>query len=135
MFRIAFVEDDSQNGRDTAVGRITLGEYSERFQAPLDFWSKDDYEEQWREGRARIVRGMNKSCVVTSMYDPKTANFIECWAFYRVGESIVVQNQLIAIEPEYPLKVSDIYSRIEERSFLGANEKVSEWHLRPRDFS
>ena len=46
MFHIEFIDDEPELQEDGWLGlwgRITLGEYEERFLAPVGYWSRADY--------------------------------------------------------------------------------------------
>jgi hypothetical protein len=42
------------NNIPSVWGRITIDDFTERFIMPLEYWSIEDYEKQWREGLDRI---------------------------------------------------------------------------------
>jgi hypothetical protein len=58
------------------VGDIHLGEFHETFMASLSYWTKSDYFKQWKIALIKICNGNDKSCLITSMFDPSIANFI-----------------------------------------------------------
>src|SRR5215211_3873361 len=116
-------------------GVITLGKFQERFTAPLDYWTAKAYREHWKQAIARIVQDSSVSCLVTSMYDPATANYIVWWPMYRVGEMVHLQNQLLFLENlPSPFVPSDPCLFVPERVTVNEEgEKVSEWSVPVQD--
>jgi hypothetical protein len=76
------------------TGRITIGNYSESIYVPLDLWSKEDYEQQWREGLERL-RTHDTSCLIATIHDPKIRPYIDWWVLYRVGNTVYIQNHML----------------------------------------
>jgi len=81
-----------------ARGRIQLDDFSESFECSLEFWKSFDYQRQWREAVARLLEGASKSCLITSITDPKTANFFIWWPIYNMGETVAVQNHVCMLD-------------------------------------
>jgi hypothetical protein len=114
-----------------ALGEITLDDFVETSETPLTFWSADRYERQWREGIDRLLKGALRSCLITSMLDSRSEPFGVWWKFYREGDHVVVQNQLLLSEvlggdfdPDRP------YPSIPDRlQFSAEGAPVSEWVL------
>ncbi len=86
----ALIEDDLVN-----IGQIVIGNFKETFHSSLSYWTTENYLEQWMNGALRIINGYKRSCLVISMYDPKTANFIFLWDLYRIGEVVYIQNRIL----------------------------------------
>jgi hypothetical protein len=129
-FSILLLEESASEGNELGVwGQITIGSFVERFIAPLGYWSKGEYEEQWNSGISRIIGPHDVSCLITSMRDPATANFIFWWPLYRIGETVYVQNQLVFVEQlKMPFDPMDPYVQIPPRVTLNEEgETVSEW--------
>jgi len=49
------------------AGEITIGDFFEGFDSPLAWWSREDYEQQWKTGIERL-KNHEKSCLVTKCY-------------------------------------------------------------------
>jgi hypothetical protein len=68
MFDIAFVQNEQpyhgEDGWTGLWGRIILGDFAERFVAPIGSWQREDYERQWIEGARRLVEGAQESAFV-----------------------------------------------------------------------
>ena len=126
--QIHFV-DEATPDADIAVGEIVIDELSERFEAPLLYWSRGDYETQWRQGLSRTMTGEAKSCLVTSMYDPAKANFLVWWPIYREGSTLFVQNHLVFMDQlDEPLDLRDLYRSVRtRRTQTDEGQRISEW--------
>jgi hypothetical protein len=116
---------------DTCIGRIRIGAFLDSFECSLEFWKKTDYESQWRKAIQSVVSGSQKACLITSLTDPKTANFLFWWPVYRVDGLIVVQNQVLFLEDcrslfdlEAPEKLVPVRATVNEN---GA--RISEWSM------
>jgi hypothetical protein len=135
--RIHFVKKKTDYEPDVALGEIVLDDFVERFETPLTFWDADRYESQWRQGIDRLLAGAQKSCLITSMLEPKYEHFGTWWVLYRDGQRVVVQNQLLLLDvigsdfdPDQP------YAFIRDRISLSADgEPISEWLLNFNDIS
>jgi hypothetical protein len=125
-FFIGFVPEENPAEKD-AVGVIRIGDFQERFRSPLSFWSPQDYERQWREGAERILAGATTSCLITSMLDPRSANFIVWWPMFLNGTRVITQNQILFLNKlAGPFDPRDPYKYVEPRG--ADSEPVSEWH-------
>ena len=92
MFDIAFLENEpthtDEDGWSGLWGRIVLGEFSERFISPVEWWRRGDYERQWIEGANRLLGGATNSAFV------EQAGRV-WWTAWREGELVVVQQRLL----------------------------------------
>jgi len=114
MFAIEMDEDNPSldpNGVPYEVfGRISVDDFSEVFRASLGYWAPADYRRSWVRAFDVIAESEQAAaCLVTSMADPGTVDFVMCWPLYRVGDSVHIQNKLIildqlasALDPEAP---------------------------------
>ncbi|MDN5385716.1 hypothetical protein QEP66_27245 [Streptomyces sp. LB8] len=65
----------------------------------LSFWSVSEYRRSWIHALNRLDGQESvDSCLVTSITDPASSNFIFCWPIYRRGEEVFVQNSLIFLD-------------------------------------
>ena len=116
---------------DLILGEITIGCFTERFEASTSYWSIHDYQKQWEKALDRTISGEKKSCLITSMYDPEHANFIFWWLLYREGQKVIVQNQILFLNdkklifnPTKPCKNINDRESISEDGL-----PISEWEL------
>ena len=99
MFDIRFLDappEAREEGGYALWGEITLGDYRERFLAPITLWSRERYEQHWREAADRLLRG-----------GERTAFFTVAWQFWwtmaRQGEVVLVQEELLTGDRGEPL--------------------------------
>jgi hypothetical protein len=112
---------DSEISEKNQYGLIQIGDFQERFLASLSYWKPDDYKIHWKNGIRRIIEGADVSCLITSMYDPTTANYIFWWPMYRQGDIIIFQNQILFL--------NTIRSHFDENNpyeFVGKRRTVNE---------
>ncbi|MEU7643596.1 hypothetical protein [Streptomyces huasconensis] len=121
---------DAANGVG-AVGRISVGDFSEDFPMDLSYWGVDDYRASWVRA-LRIVAGQDEatSCFVSSLTDPATANFVFCWPVYRSGPDVHIQNSIIFLdELTDPFLPDEPWRSVEPRSTVDEDgHQISEWH-------
>lgn len=118
MFSLAIVEPRPHN---LAWGQITIGDFSETFEADLGYWSSERYCQQWADATRRLAMGNAPVAFITSMYPPKLANYIWWWPAWREGGRVLVQNQLLVFEQlDRPFVEADPY-----RS-LGVRDRTTE---------
>jgi hypothetical protein len=125
MFNIEFIADEPEAQEDGGVGlwgRTTLGEYQERFIAPLGFWSRADYERQWLEAARRLLGPADRTGFFTSAYQ-------FWWTMWREGERVWVHEELITAERYAgPYDGPMPYHLIGDRVTVPEGERpVSEW--------
>lgn len=96
MFDIRFITGEpvyrDQDGRSGLWGAIVLGDFTERFVAPLGWWTEADYQRQWAEGARRLIDGASESAFV------EAAGRL-WWTAWREGDVVYVQQQLILADP------------------------------------
>lgn len=118
------------------IGKITIGDFQEKFHMPLDSWTIDEYKQQWKEGLERI-KTHDSSCLIVTMSKQKTDPFILIWVLYKVNNNIFIQNQLLVNEilkeistdlPPYDEKTC--YQYITPRETISEDgDKISEWQI------
>ena len=88
-----------ENNPAQAPGRITIGGFSEQFTAPLGFWAEPDYRRSWQQALAVLDAAADSaSCLMTSVTDPASSNFLVSWPMYREGENVYIQNKIIFLD-------------------------------------
>ncbi|MCX4452872.1 hypothetical protein OOK58_12335 [Streptomyces sp. NBC_01728] len=112
------------------AGRIVVGDFTEAFPMDLTFWDSEHYEKSWANALRRLEGAdVATSCLVSSITDPKTANFVFCWPLYRIRDDVFAQNSLIilneldnAFDPESP------WLSVGPREIVDEDgNKISEW--------
>jgi hypothetical protein len=132
MFAIEFIGNpQTAFGELAARGRITLGEFSEEFVAPLVFWTVDDYQRQWREAAGRILNGCERSCFVASMRESPLDAVIFLWTAYKDGRTVYIQHKLVMPElVKGGFDTSNPYAQVGERRTMSEEgEQISEWQV------
>ncbi|MEC4014770.1 hypothetical protein [Streptomyces sp. H27-D2] len=122
--------EDVKSAPSEAVGRITVGEFTEGFPMNLSFWSASDYQRSWSHALQVLAEDENGvSCLIASITDPENTNFIFSWPLYRSREDVYVQNAIIFLDeldgrfnPEEPWKFVDPHCTINEDG-----DRISEW--------
>lgn len=65
----------------------------------LSYWGIGEYESSWRDSLQVIFYGEEMdSCLISSITDPETSNFILCWPLYRRGRDVIIQNSTIFLD-------------------------------------
>jgi hypothetical protein len=124
------IKDDETSLSHLATGRITVGSFSEDFPMDLSFWSVKEYRNSWRSALERASRMTTAtSCLVSSITDPTTSNFISCWPLYRDGQHVRVQSSLIFLD-----ELSEKFNEREPWRFITPHSvtdeegnRISEW--------
>ncbi|MFF7973306.1 hypothetical protein [Streptomyces sp. NPDC007905] len=97
----------------------------------LTYWDAAEYEASWIRSLRALERADDAtSCLISSITDPRSSNFIFCWPLYRYGDVVYVQNSIIFLEglsedftPEEPWRFVEPRSTVDEDG-----HKISEWH-------
>lgn len=129
-FSISLDDMGLESAGDMLVsGSLDIGESNEKFEIPLSYWNKDKYISQWKFALSRLTNGEPCSAVVTTMYNPKTANFIFWWVMYLIDNNVHIQNHVLFLdELDQPFDEEDLYSFIPEReTHTEEGEPISEW--------
>jgi hypothetical protein len=121
--------DEYDREERASYGIISIEDYSERFLASLQYWTLQEYEQHWQRAIVHILTGAEKSCLITSMLDPKIANYIFWWPIYRNGDIIYIQNHLLLMDQiKTAFDEKNPYMCIPDRAVLSEEgQKISEW--------
>ena len=136
-FSISFLDSPKSEG-SLLVGEIALGDFSDRFESSLEHWNRLDYENHWQESVQRVLQQGKSSCLISSITNPASANFIFWWPIYVLDDmSIRIQNQMLFLEECEP-------TFDEKRPFMSLRTRetmsedgfpISEWRVTPNDLS
>ncbi len=134
-FCIGFTGDFADYDSSVAVGKIRLGDYCEAFHAELGFWVIEDYEKSWETALNRLVDGTSTSCLVASLTDPQTSNFVVTWPLYRSGDEVYIQNRYLFLEQlEHDFDPAAPWESVSPRSVVNEDgDQISEWQVRVAD--
>jgi hypothetical protein len=110
-------------------GEIEIGDFRELIYMPLDYWSVEDYERQWREGIERL-KTHDTSCLVATIHDPKIRRYINWWLLYKIENKVYVRNYLL-VEDMYEERIGNNTFTIENcYDFINprfVSARASEW--------
>ncbi|MEU5896221.1 MULTISPECIES: hypothetical protein [Streptomyces] len=97
----------------------------------LSYWSTDDYRDSWLRALRRVDAAQDEvdSCLVTSVSEPATANFVHAWPLYRRGTDVYVQNSVIFLtELTEEFRPAEPWLSIEPRATVDEDgNEISEW--------
>jgi len=113
-----------------AFGRITVGDFSERFLMSLSYWSPEHYQQQWHAALVRLATTPDaNSCLISSATRPADSNFILCWPLYRDRDVVHVQNRILFLdELDGPLDLEQQWTVLDVReSVTDDGVAISEW--------
>ncbi|HEV2601331.1 MAG TPA: hypothetical protein VGT41_03465 [Candidatus Babeliales bacterium] len=104
------------------LGEIQIGSFKETFRMPLDFWSIEQYEEQWKEGIERL-KTYDTSCLVMMVQGPgpEMQPWAKLWMIYNVGGEIYMKDAIILssyfkkVYKDRPFTPQTCYSLISKR--------------------
>jgi hypothetical protein len=125
-------------------GRITIGDFQEILYMPINSWTIEEYQQQWKDGLERI-KTQDTSCLVATAQNMDTFPFIMLWTLYRVNDKVFFHNQMlnteIAKELDPSINLSDfsaktcyqfVNPRITNEEGQGVSEegtRISEWNI------
>jgi hypothetical protein len=117
---------------------ITIGSYKHEFNINLSLWSVDDYEQQWKEGIARL-KHHNASCLLT--WVGNQTNGVMRWLLYKRDNKIIFYHDMLR-DIDYAEKVGDIlltkencYDFIPDEQEHLEKYRVEEWVADLKEFN
>ena len=132
IFSISLSDEQRLEEGLCGLGEITIGDFSESFRASLSYWNRQDYFEQWMNALNEItVLKRSKAVIISSMYDPDTANFILCWVMYNLGDLVCFQNHIFFLDNLItPFNEKNMSKLIPDREQVTEEgERISEWTI------
>jgi CdiI N-terminal domain len=112
-------------------GEIEIGDFRENILIPISFWPIQKYVSQWKEAIDSISDGTTgkKSALITQIYDPEDAEYVNCWPIYRDGETVFVQNRLLFKKDlDEGFNPENIERYIDKRESIDEDgNEISEW--------
>jgi hypothetical protein len=116
---------------------ITIGSYKHEFNINLSLWSVDDYEQQWKEGIARL-KHHNTSCLLTWVGNP--INGLMRWLLYKRDGNIIFYFDALR-DTDYAEKIGDVplttencYDFIPDEQEHLEKYRVEEWVADLKEF-
>jgi hypothetical protein len=108
----------------------------EYFQASLDHWTIQQYTESWRTQLAKIARGGPVAVLLTSVHDPRSANFFRGWTVYNPGDGSLYLQDGLFFTDDLPAgwTLADPSTFAEARETVTEEgHRISEWKMEPAD--
>lgn len=96
----------------------------------FDFWKEADYRRHWLRALQRLDHGSEvTSCLVSSITDPRTGNFVRCWPLYRCGDVVHVQEAVIFLdELDSEFDPDEPWLSVAPRRVVNEDgDQISEW--------
>lgn len=117
------------------IGEIKIGDFHEAFRASLSYWTEHEYLSQWKDALKKIINGDNKSCLITSMYDPSNANYIFIWVLFLDKKVVHIQEHILFLdELNKPFCELNPYESIRSRETVDEDgNSISEWDVQLDD--
>jgi len=111
-----------------SIGEIKIGMLQETFDMAMGYWTIFDYKRQWINGLRRVIRGKDSS-LITSLTDPRSANYIVWWPLYVRGSDVLVHNQLLFLDQlKQNFCINDPYTHVPPYSNRNEDgDEISEW--------
>lgn len=141
-FSIQIIDEkiSSVYGMPCCVGEININSFKETFDMPLEWWTINDYKQQWHTGLARI-KTHPFSCLVTEIQDPTKTPRVSFWPLYKEGDKIFIQNHLLFGKQfvkqlqKMPFTLETCYQFVGPREILADDNvtKISEWVVDLKD--
>ena len=121
----------SLTGGNELRGEIEIGDFKEAVVIPISYWSKLDYISHWQRAVKILLDGDEsaRTALITEMYDPENALYINCWPIYREGEIVYVHNRLLFTKdlPE-SFDLEEIGKYMDDREATDEDgNRISEW--------
>ena len=134
-FSISFLDTDylyPYDNPDTpaASGLLTIGDHREGFYSSLYEWSKQSYEDQWRQALKTLIDGRSKkTALIVEYVSPAAATQLEWWAMYREDENVYLQNQLLFYSQlTEPFDLERPFQFLRDRQAINEDGRaISEW--------
>jgi hypothetical protein len=144
-FSIKVVNEKPRLIRDLMAyeSEIELGNFNDISLMPINSWSLEDYQNQWKEGLERI-KTHDSSCLIVTVQNMDTYPFIMLWDLHKVNDTIFFINRLlnsVIIEEFYPhLNLSQFnqktcYDFIAHRIINEKGEEINDEEVKIRKLS
>lgn len=133
IYSRTFVNEDN----NYAWGRITIGDFTERFIIPFNYWSRQDYKDQWHQA-VMYFKNHSRTCFVQEIEDSARCPWVVLWILYKKGSFVYIQNHYYSgtlykkKERRYgPFSTITCYAWIPRHL---NNTKASQWIISVEDF-
>lgn len=116
-------------------GYIRINDFNERFFSPTEFWSREEYLKNWYQELNKLLNGFSCAKLITKMYNPKYANYLQSYVFYLADENVFIREQFLFLgESPKQILLEDLYSKELIREIYNEEgKKISEWKCSKKD--
>lgn len=99
-------------GEEGCFGFITINDFNERFFSPTGFWSREEYLKNWYKELNKLLNGFSCAKLITKMYNPKYANYLQSYVLYLVDENVFIREEFLFLgESPKQILLEDLYSK------------------------
>lgn len=114
----------------TALGRILIGSFCERFELITSYWSTLDYQEHWQNALHYLISHRQSAVALMTWMAPVSVEAIRrAWILYRENDRVFVQERVF-IPGEHPATFDNNEMMVNLRPRETRDEegnKISEW--------
>ena len=112
-------------------GCIEINGEIEYFYAPANYWSQRKYLQSWRHSLLEGMSNNSHAALLTSMRDPKSANFLSYWILYFELDAVYIQSGILFLkEWKSVFSPEVINSYFSEREDVDEDgQKISQWKI------
>lgn len=133
MFMIGI--ERASHGKKITTGCIATSSFKESFEVDISFWNESQYISSWKQC-IKDVGLHGKSAFITSLPDPKKANFIVWWPIYMSGENIFLRQQYLFLSEIVDFNPMEPYKFLSDRRTQSSDgHSISEWKISVADLS
>jgi len=114
-----------------APGLLVMGDSRERFCSSLHQWSKEQYENQWRQAISSLLGGGAKVALIVEYLSRDIASKLEWWPMYKQGEIVYLQNQLFFYDQvPKPFSLDTPFESLRDGAVVNEEgHRISEWRV------
>ena len=112
-------------------GILVLPDTCEVFEAPLVEWNEEDYEASWELALDTVTGSTGQhAAIITEFSGLREATYLDWWPMYRVNETIILQEQLLFLEPiRNQISLDELFQFVSPRQKVKSDPTPSEWQL------
>jgi len=137
MFKIKIIDSTPivLDGIPCANGEIQIGDFLETFPMSLEWWTLQEYQQQWKEGIERITTH-KRSCLITYIQNLKEYPWVDMWVLYKDQDKVHIQNHIFFGKSFVRQLIRKVFTRqtcyefIRPRRIVSSDgTKLSEWTI------
>ncbi len=112
--------------------KVTINDYVDEIDTPIDDWSIDMYKQQWKKGIERI-KSYDSSCIITRIDQRDKYPMMEWWLLYKKDNKIYMYHDYL-LEDEFnelgihhKLTPQNCYASIPSHTKQKEKYRIQEW--------